>query len=272
MSAGRDDRDGDVEARHGVARLLIRNEVGALERRFGTAWASRRGQLLRNATHSGVDVLREARELAGAVGLAPETLPLVELAAVFHAHHGTCGDGSIRADEQLRRWPQAFDAGDRAVVRAAIEGLLPLSDDDVGPLPRQRTVAELGTGLTAAAFGADGEADLVRAIVADADRVWALRPAGLHRLLLAFVERERATLAVPAGSDGRDVAPDRRAVADWLLDAGAALLRGRWVLAATGLLLQPLLEERVERLRRAAVRFGAGEVAWRDLVTEAPRL
>ncbi len=216
MSAGQDDRRANVEGRHGAARLLIQNEVAALERRFGTAWASRRGQALRNATHGGVDVLNEARELAGAVGLAPEALPLVELAAVFHAHHGTCGDGSIRADEQMRRWPQAFDARDRAVVRGAIEGLLPLSDDDAGPLPRQRTATELGTALTAAAFGRDGEGDLVRAIVADADRVWAVRPEGLHRLLLAFVERERAALSVPGGSDGRDVAPDPRAVADWL--------------------------------------------------------
>ncbi len=61
----------------------------------------------------------------------------------------------------------------------------------------------------------------MRAIVADADRVWAARPEGLHRLLLAFVERERATLSVPAGSDGRDVAPAPGAVADWLLDAAA---------------------------------------------------
>lgn len=250
----------DLKALEAAAGALVRSETESLARRFGTMWDIRAGHALRNATHSRIDVAEAGTLLARHMS-QPQLVPLVRVAAIFHAHDGACGDGAEHADAEMRKWPRAFTAERREIVRAAIVGLGAAGSRDE---PGSTTVRELGTERT----GLGGvQPELVRAIVADAHLAHLGSITALHRVVLALLEHRRERYPVPRGSDGSDVAPDRPDVVAWLHAAADTVEAHRWMLGASATVF-PHRESNVAVLRQAAETYEAGGT-WSALLEQA---
>jgi hypothetical protein len=261
------DRKRRAEHRRRTANEIVRRCEQRLMRRFGTAWAFRDGNAHATCTHSRFDVLLTAEALATvhAAQLADETVPLVSLAAIFHAHEGSCGDGGAAAAAELARW-NVFGDADGALVADAIRDARPTEEHWAAPSP---VAIELGARVEAARFGKLSEREQLAAILADADRSHIGLRYGLHRALLQFVDRHRDALAVPEVSDGSELTPDPELVAKRLEEAAEAFASHTFILEMSEVLF-PRRAENVERVRDAAARLRAG-YAWRALLEEAAR-
>lgn len=256
-----------VRDRHLFAGELVRRQERQLEDRFGTAWRFVNGRGFHTLTHSRFDVLHCAVKLAEATPIVrlldEELAPLVQVAAIFHAADGTCGDGGPAAAAELAKWPDSvFEARDAQLVANAIGAAAPPRD---GAGERSLISLRLDAELDGEAFAGLSQVDQLAAILADADRAHLGLRYGLHRTLLGIVERHREQLPVPAVSDGTEVAPDVELVLDGLAEAADACAAHRFVLAASAQLF-PRREENERRLRDAADDLRQGRVTWPELV------
>lgn len=260
------DQPPHVRDRHLIAGELVRRHEQVLLDRFGTAWEFLGGNAHATYTHSRFDVLPAAQELAGAHAgqLVQETVPLVPLAAIFHAHEGRCGDGGPAAVDELAKWP-AFSEEDGTLLAAAIRCARPTHESWTAPSP---VSIRLGAGVDAEAFAELTELDRLAAILADADRAHIGLRYGMHRTLLQIVAWHRDELQVPDRSDGSDLRPDPALVVERLLAAADAFASHRFVLAASERLF-PHRDANVARIHAAVERLRDGAVTWPTLLQEA---
>lgn len=258
-----------LESRRELVDHIVRTVEGTLLEEFGTAWEFVDGGGFHTLTHSRDDVLPAARRLAAASPLVelldPALAPLVELAAIFHAHGGNCGVGVPAAGRELLLRP-AFDDEDRELVTHMIEGV---RDADVRPGGYQQVTLRVGTGLEAEEAAVLETGDLMAAILADADRAHLGLSCGLHRLLLQVIERHpRDELEPPAVSDGRDLVLDPVVVRGLLLQAADTCERHEFVFAVSDELF-PQREQNAELIRAAVAALDTGLLSWPELIVKA---
>lgn len=257
-------------AREKFADELVSRSEQHLEQAFGTVSQFAPDHAFHTLTHSRVDVLAAARRLAATVPvvrlLERDLVPLLDVAAIFHAADGTCGKGAGAAREALMPWPTTvFDSRDRELIISTIEA----TKTAFGSLEGLPMVgARIGRRLDGQQVSELSEGDLLGAVFADADRAHLGLPYGPHRLLLAIVERDHSTMGAGERSDGSDLTLGRAQLLGRLAAAAEECETHQWMLACSERAF-PYREENAQFLREAIARVKAGTLAWPQLLAEA---
>ncbi|TDW14292.1 hypothetical protein [Kribbella kalugense] len=294
-----------------AASTIARAQFAYLVRRYGVDDRFRDGWGNHNATHNlrvAWQAARGAARLVEAGAEPPEAVPFALIAGIHHDHVQEVGspyDGSphraalIEVDEQqaiLRHQleragaplrPLTYDLSpdrERLSVAAAHDAMRAYEREH-GYEPTELftqagydTVDELimDTQVVGATpqdgIGTRSTADRpLGAAMSDADKSDLALQGGLRRGLGLLLERNRATLAVPAFSDGMDVDLPRELTVPYLESQCEIFANDRFTLSQSNALFpqRAFTVERLEQLRREHV---AGRMTWTEMVAHTTEL